>query len=42
MEVDDFNFRFNTTKLHLYFGNLFNGDKALGKWITELIYFIRA
>ncbi|RZF33318.1 hypothetical protein LSTR_LSTR007663 [Laodelphax striatellus] len=30
MDVEKFDFRFNTTKLHLYFGNLFNGDKALG------------
>ncbi|XP_075222130.1 protein takeout-like [Lycorma delicatula] len=30
MEVTDLKFRFNTTRLHVYLGNLFNGDKALG------------
>ncbi|KAK9501904.1 hypothetical protein O3M35_012539 [Rhynocoris fuscipes] len=30
MEVDKFTVQIETSKLHIYLGNLFNGDKALG------------
>lgn len=32
LEIDDFSFKFITTKLSLKLSNLFNGDKALGKF----------
>lgn len=37
MEVEDLQFKFNTTRLHLYLGNLFNGDKALGDNMNKFL-----
>lgn len=40
MEIEDFKFTFETTRLRIKFENLFNGNKQLSEWIVFLFFFL--